>query len=242
MPQVASASADLKVIELDFARAFFEATETHEFQKLPGFSKARKHTVPDNVSESADHWAQRLLNEEVLEELQIINDNAKKILSLRRREVEMSTETGEGSVDTDHFRFKIFSGQSTDDPGEAYIRREIVLRVLPSGLPEDFDDIFPEPLDSVVVPFDAPKDFYDDLADALEEMELSGVGNFEENKKSKVLTLTLDDGATLCFDTRNRTMTIAPPTASGCLGVLQTLNRGSLAKLLGHGHLSIGMS
>ena len=242
MPEVATASTDLKMIDPDFAAAFFEATETRDFQNLPGFTKARRHTVPDMVSDSADHWAQRLLADEIQEELQTINDNAKKILKLRRRDVLLSSETGEGSVDTEQFRFEICTGQSADDPGEAYIRREIVLRVMPSALPDDFDDIFPEPVDCVVVPFGALEDFYDDLADALEAMAFSGEGSFEEDNKSKALTLTLNDGAMLSFDARHKTMTIAPPTASGCLGVLETLNRGSLAKLLGSGHLSIGQA
>jgi len=240
MPRAESATADLTVISPDFSAAHFEAIETRSFQNLPGFNKARKHTVPDSVNGSADHWAQRLLAEEVEEELQTIYDNAKRILNLRRREVKLSSETGEGSVDTEQFRFEVLSGQSTGDPSEVYLRREVVLRVLPSALPDDFDDIFPEPVDCVVVPFDAPEGFYDELADALEEIEFSGGGRFEEDKSSKALTLTLSAGATLFFDTLNRTMTITPPAASGCLGVLEALSRNSLAKLLGSGSLNIG--
>jgi len=240
MPQEESASADLKVIEPDFAAAVFEATETRDFQNLPGFSKASKHSVPDKMSASANRWAQRLLTEKIEEELQTIHDNAKKILKLRRRDVSLSSETGEGSVDTEQFRFEVFAGQSTEDPGEAYIRRELVLRVIPSVLPEDFDDIFPELVDSIVVPFNAPKDFYDNLADALEAMGDSGEGRFEENRKSKVLTLTLNDGATLRFNTSYKKMTITPPTASGCLGILEELNQGPFVKLLGNGPLRIG--
>lgn len=240
MPAAASVSADLKVIQPDFAAAFFQATETREFKNLPGFSRAQRHTVPEKVSDNADNWAQRLLANEVQEELQTINDNAKQILNLGRRDVALNSGTGEGSVDTEKFRFEIVTGQSTVVPGEAYVRREIVLRVPPSALPEDFDDIFPEPVDRVVVPFNAIEDFYDDLADALEAMERSGEGKFEENMKSRALTLTLKDGAMLCFDTRRRTMTIAPPASSGCLEVLETLGRGSFAKILGSGPLRIG--
>jgi hypothetical protein len=240
MPAAVYMSAGLKVIQPNFAAAFFEATKTRDFKKLPGFSKANKHTVPERVSDSADHWAQRLLADEVQEELQTINDNAKRILRLGRREVALNSGTGEGSVDTEKFRFEIITGQSKDEPGEAFVRRVIVLRVPPSALPQDFDDIFPEPVNRIVVPFDAIEDFYDDLADALEAMERSGQGMFAEDVSSRVLTLTLKDGAMLCFDTCHRTMTIAPPAALGCFGVLETLSQGAFAKLLGSRPLAIG--
>ena len=134
----------------------------------------------------------------------------KQILNLRRREVTLNSNTGEDSVDTEKFRFEITTGQSNANPGEAYVQREIVLRVAPSDLPDDFDDIFPEAVDGIVVPFTGSGEFYEDLADALEAIERAGGGKFVEKKKSEVLTLTLNDGSGLRFNTKRMTMTITP--------------------------------
>jgi len=240
LPVTASSPGDLTVIKPNFAAAFFRSIETREFKALPGFSRAQRHTVPDRVSDSASGWAQRLLDAEVQEELQTVNDNAKQILNLGRRDVTLDFETGEGSVDTEKFRFEITTGQSNANPGEAYVRREIVLRVPPADLPDDFDDIFPEAVDRIVVPFTGNGAFYEDLADALEAIERAGGGKFIENKKSEVLTLTLNDGATLRFNTKRNTMTITPPAPSGCLEVIEKLGQGSFAKLLGGAPLMIG--
>lgn len=240
MPVATPAPAGLTAIVPDFAAAFFRSIETRRFDRLPGFSKAKKHTVPDRVTDSADGWAQRLLNEEVQEELQTVNDNAKRILKLGRRDVSLNAGTGEGSVDTDLFRYEIVSGQWGGDPGKAYVQREIVLRVSPSDLDEDFDDIFPEAVDRIVVPFSGGKEFYDDLADALEAIERAGGGSFQEDVRTKVLTLTLADRSSLTFDTGRRTMTIRPPSPSGCLDVVAKLGKGSFATLLGGAPLMIG--
>ena len=240
MPVTASSPADLTVIQPNFAAASFRSVETRGFDRLPGFSRAKKHTVPDRVSNSAGGWAKRLLDEEVQAELQAVNDNAKRILNLRRRDVACDSATGEGSVDTDQFRFDITAGQSAANPGEAYVRREIVLRASPVDLPESFDDIFPEAVDRIVVPFTAKDKFYDDLADALEEIERTGGGKFVENKNTEVLTLELNDRATLRFDTKKKMMTIRPLASAGCLDIVQKLGRGSFAKLLGGAPQMVG--
>jgi Caspase domain len=240
MPVTASSPADLTVIKPDFAAAFFRSIEIREFKRLPGFSRNRKHTVPDRVSDSASGWAQRLLDAEVKEELQTVNDNAKQILNLGRRDVKFNSSIGEGSVDSDKFRFEISTGQSNANPGEAYVQREIVLRVPPSDLPDNFDDIFPEAVDRIVVPFTGSGAFYEGLADALEAIERAGGGKFVENKKTEVLTLRLNDGARLRFNTERKIMTITPPAPSGCLDIIEKLGQGSFAKLLGGAPLMIG--
>lgn len=240
LPITASTPADLTVIKPNFAAAFFRSIETREFKLLPGFSRAQKHTVPDKVSESASGWAQRLLDAEVQEELQMVNNNAKEVLNLGRRDVTFNSNTGEGSVDTEKFRFEITTGQSNANPGEAYVQREIVLRVPPSDLPDDFDAIFPEAVNRIVVPFTGTGEFYEDLADALEAIERAGGGKFVEHKKSEVLTLTLNDGSSLRFDTKRKTMTIKPPAPAGCLDIIEKLGQGSFAKLLGGAPLMIG--
>jgi hypothetical protein len=242
MPVATPAPAGLTAIVPNFAAAFFRSIETKGFAALPGFSKAKKHTVPDRDSDSANGWAQRLLNEEVQEELQTVNDNAKRILELGRRDVSLNAGVGEGSVDTELFRYEIVTGQLQGDPGKAYVQREIVLRVPPSDLGEDFDDIFPEAVDRIVVPFSGGKEFYEDLADSLEAIERAGGGSFQEDVRMKVLTLTLADRSALIFDTNRKTMTIRPPSPAGCLDVVAKLGQGSFAKLLGGAPLMIGTS
>ncbi len=240
MPVNASLPADLTAVAPDFAKASFRSMEIRGFDDLAGFSKAKKHTVPDRASDNASAWAQRLLDPEVQAELQEVNDSAKRVLKLSRNDVAFDTSTGEGSVVTEMFRFEITTGQSGQDPGEVFVQREIVLRVPPEELPDDFDDIFPQAVDRIVVPFTAGGKFYDKLADALEAIERSGGGKFAENKTSEVLTLTLKDGANLRFNTKRKTMTIKPLASAGCLDVIEKLGRGPFAKLLGGAPQMIG--
>lgn len=240
LPVKPASPPGLTIIKPDFASASFRSSETRPFDRLPGFSKARRNTVPDNESDSANGWAQRLLGPEVQSELQTVHDNAKRILGLKRKEISIDVGGGEGSVAADSFRFEITTGQSSRDPGKAFVLREIILRVPAGDLPDDFDDIFPEDVDRIVVPISGDGAYYEDLADALEEMADAGGGQFDEDKSAKVLKLTLQDGSSLSFDTKRNVMTIKPPSPAGCLAVVAKLGTGSFAKLLGSGPLLIG--
>ncbi len=50
----------------------------------------------------------------------------------------------------------------------------------------------------------------------------------------------LADESALTFNTHRKTMTIRPPSPSGCLDIIATLGQGSFAKLLGSAPLAIG--
>ena len=78
----------------------------------------------------------------------MIVNNAKDILKLRYRDL----TKGADSVDADAFRYSVQVGQSKADHTDAVVRRSIELRTPSSKLPQDFNNVFQSPVDTLVVP------------------------------------------------------------------------------------------
>ncbi|MGV1940982.1 caspase family protein [Agrobacterium sp. 22-211-1] len=219
------------IIKPDFANAWFVGEETREFRKLDGFTYTKKHTVPTELSPSASAWAARLLAPEVETECQHVALQARKVLKIKSKDIVKKVHVGTGSVDTDIFRFEIEAMQNPDNPAEAVLRREIHLRS--TALPTDFDDVFLESVDTLIIPAPGMKGHYVDLLDQIEDREEDLGLSSEGNQTTGVIEIELQTGTRLRLDTKHETLTVKIPQALGCAQIIETLKNESFVSLAG---------
>lgn len=217
----------------DFSEAYFAGVDTRAFKSFEAFTWKKKHTVPTEHSASAADWARRLLSEDVAQELQEVAVQARKILKLRSKDIDKRLDTGSGTVDTDIFRFEIEADQSTRNPADTVVRREVRLRVPHANLPKNFDDIFPGSLDTFFVPVPGTQGRYAELLDAVEEREEATGTSSEGDQAKGTIDVRLNDGTRLLINTKNETMRVKVPGANGCLSVIESLRDTALTSLTG---------
>ncbi|WFU79276.1 caspase family protein [Bradyrhizobium sp. CIAT3101] len=207
-PPAVPADAALAGISLRNNSEFLEGTETGEIRCLPGFSRAKKHTVPTEASDSAEAWCQRLLSDRVAEELQELYEAARSALNARRKDVRKADDTGGGDLDTAAFRYSIETGQNPDDPAEYIIRRRLELRDGWDAHRAAIDEIFGNEFDRLVVEFERMDDTFDALVEKLEDIQESQGGEVHDDDRSERATYERD-GVTFTFDLKQRRLEIS---------------------------------
>lgn len=228
LPEPPPPSGDA-LLEPDFAEAYFVGVKKTGYKWLPGFNK-KIHNVPTSNSERAVDFARRLLSSQVSEELQSIVENARQVLKLKYREVKKDDdEAGSGTVDTDAFRFAIDVDQSKDDHTVAVIRREVRLREQYAKLPEDFDGIFPEDVDTLVVPLLNTDDGFTELRDAIEDRDLE----MEADETAETIKFQLANGMNVKIDMKRGRMILNKAGIAGVLSLIETFSEGGGSEIAG---------
>jgi hypothetical protein len=233
LPEPAT-STESPLIVPDFSEAYFSGEDTRPFRSFEAFTWKKRHTVPKEYSQSAAEWAQRLLSEDVAQELQEVAVQARKVLKLRSKDIDKpDSESGSGIVSTDVFRFEIEADQSHEDPGKTVVRREIRLRVPYSKLPADFDDIFSGTVDTFLVPVPGTKERYTELLDAIEVREGDSGHTSEGDQTKGTIDVRLKDGTQLHINTKLEIMKVKVSGAKGCLSIIEGLSESGLASIAG---------
>ncbi|TYT74389.1 caspase family protein [Desulfobotulus mexicanus] len=215
---------------LDIKEAYLRNEDSAPIKYLPGFQKKKGHFIPDNHSSKVSEFIQRLLTEDIKSESKIVYDRAKSILGLKRKEISRDTYEGSANVDCDLFRMEWDSEQNPLDPSEYLLSRIVKLRVPPSQLPNDFDDIFPVKPDEFVIPIRGEMEF-DYIADQFEDLSEQIDGTFEEDEDSGLISLTSNEGTQFVVNLELNEFIIIPNNGSGCLQLLNTVS-SEMGKLL----------
>jgi hypothetical protein len=126
-PPAVPADAALAGIQMRNNSEFLEGSETGAIRQLDGFQRGY-HTVPTQLSDSAESWCHRLLTDRVAEELQDLYQSARSAFKARRKDLRKEDDGGSGDLDTPAFRYSIETGQNPEDPAEYVIRRRLELR------------------------------------------------------------------------------------------------------------------
>jgi hypothetical protein len=215
------------LLEPDFAE--FVGVKKTGYKWLPGFNK-KIHNVPTSNSERAVDFARRLLSSQVSEELQSIVENARQVLKLKYRDVKKDDdEAASGTVDTDAFRFAIDVDQSKDDHTGSSHWREVRLREQYAKLPEDFDGIFPEDVDTLVVPLLNTDDGFTELRDAIEDRDLE----MEADETVGTIKFQLANGMNAKIDMKRGRMILKKAGIAGVLSLIETFSEGGGAEIAG---------
>jgi hypothetical protein len=218
------------LLDPDFSGAYFVQREKREYKALPGFSKKKGHWVPDYHSDAAAGFARDLLSSEVSKELKDIVENARDILHLKYKDLTKNDdENGSGTVDADAFRFEIDVDQSRDDHTKAVLRRELRLRTQHETLPEDFDSIFPQEVDTLVIPLRNTDKGFVELRDAIEERDR----DLEADETSETIKFELANGMRVKIDMKRGHMTLTKPGVAGALSLIETFAEGAEPEIAG---------
>lgn len=191
VPEPPAVTADLADLALTNTDVFLEGVETGSIRSLPGYD-SRSHHVPKKHSSTVDAWIERLMKEGLEEELDDLLASSKKALGFGRRDGQAEWGDGGGDVDTPAFRFRILVDQDPDDPAGWRVRRQLELRDGWEAQREEIKSVIAGfDLNRFVVTFDKRLASYDNVADALEELERQG-GTFDERKLERTLTYSRD--------------------------------------------------
>lgn len=220
----------------DFIAAFFRGRKSRAFKRHRGFDRTLGHTAPTTPSARVDAWAGRLHHAEMAAELDDVYRNAKRVLGLKRRDISLQVDDENGGgVETTAFRFDIQAGQDGDDPTNTLVERRISLTAGAEELPHDFDAIFPEGIDEIVVPVSGLADRFEDIADAVEDKAAALNVVVDENPVHGVVELSFADGAHITLRTAHGEMVIRVPGRRDCLALIQAVRDGMVAEFVDPG-------
>ena len=197
-PPASPPEAMLAGIKLLNDSEFLEGTETDSVRSLSGFDR-KMHKVPNNATVSAASWYQRLLKDDIEEDVQEAYRRTLDALGLRRSEVQKIVDLEGGDLATPFFRYSIEPGQSAEDPGEYYIRRQLALRPGWEEHRDAIDGIFGSYFDRVVIDLKRAGYSFDDLVDELENVKSAHGGSVKDDDRKKRVTYERD-GASFTFD------------------------------------------
>ncbi len=116
--------------------------------------KGKGCSVPKFVNQTTRRFVQDLFVEDSKNEITEIVGNAKQIFGLRDVELNYDSSREGGRVECEYFRFYLSVDQHVNDPSLAVIRRELYPLVSMNNLPAEFDDIFPNRMDELIIPID----------------------------------------------------------------------------------------
>ncbi|GMN13058.1 MULTISPECIES: caspase family protein [Alphaproteobacteria] len=194
----------------------FSHIETRAYDRLPGFSKAKGHFVPDNVNPSSAEFARNLLEEEINEEIDDHYREAKRIFRLRRDDI----GAGDDTLDTDHFRFWIEVRQTPDDPSEIQIIRCLTVREDSEEMLRSIDEMFGATFDRVVSRIQGVGPDFDEVVRHLEDIEIEYGGSLEESERRRKATYYFPEGGRLEFDLRDGCVSICAQRKTKFLDIL----------------------
>ncbi|MER9729869.1 caspase family protein [Mesorhizobium sp. M0217] len=193
-------AGDLRRISLAPIGEYLEGVESGRIRSLPGFSRSRGHFEPDSINDHATGFVRDLLAERIDEEIQELYDTVKSSFGLRRREISRESGDGQGSLDTEYFRFSIDTRQDQSDPASFVIIRRLVLRGESHEHREEIDDTFGPMFERIVVKVSPDALSYDTLVDLFEDMEEALGGQLRDEEHLKRITYTAPDGTRIRFD------------------------------------------
>ena len=184
---------------------------------MPGFSRSKRHFVPDTVNSSSAEFARSLLEEEIAEEIEDYYKEAKRIFRLRRDDI----GTGDDTLDTDYFRFWIEVRQTIEDPAQIQIRRCLSVRDDTDEILQNINEIFGSIFDRVVCRVQGRSPDFDSVVRRLEEVEMEYGGKLEESERKQQVTYFFPENGRLEFDLADGRVSICASRKSGFLDILE---------------------
>lgn len=196
---------------------FFSHIETRAYDRLPGFSRSKRHFVPDTLNASSAEFARSLLEEEITEEIEDYYREAKRIFRLRRDDI----GTGDDTLDTDFFRYWVEVRQTPDDPTEIQILRCLSVRDDTYENLEKIDEIFGARFDRVVCRIHGRGPDFDSVVRRLEVVEIEYGGRLEESERKQKVTYYFPGNGRLEFDLSDGRVSICAQRKTSFLEILQ---------------------
>jgi hypothetical protein len=178
---------------------YLEGIETGTIRSLTAFQRG-VHKVPDVLSDKNSAWVNRLMTDNVQSELEDFYKRSKKATRLRRRDMQVGSEFGDGDLDAPKFRYSVHTRQSPDNPARYEIVRRLELKKGWRKQRDAIDLIFAEDYERLVFETDARDLDYDDLVDRLEDIEEKHGGHVDEEPGNQRVSWVAPNRSRLTFD------------------------------------------
>lgn len=211
-------------LELQHERAFLRRLDSVAIRELPGFIRGR-HRLPNEHGRAGEVLVQELAEQALAEEIRSVYDGAKRVLGLRRRQLERAIAGGGGNVDAPQFQFVLDIGQDPADLTRALWQRRVIPLVAPATLPIEFDELFLVECDELVVPIVNPRSegassSFDLLVERLEDFTDLHGGSVEEDEDAARAWLTTRDGSRIALDLGASELSLRIVGVAGCRALL----------------------
>lgn len=184
-------------------REYLESVQNKPIRSLTGFDKGRGHFIPTAVTLASTKFVRSLLAAEIDDEIQELYETTKAAFKLRRDDVPHSSGDGQGSLDTEFFRFSIDTRQDDDDPAKYVIVKRLELRDAPDAHLGKIDEVFGSMFDEVVVDVDADALDFDHLVNLFEDIVEAHGGVLKDEQNLSQLTYTATNGTRINIDTQH---------------------------------------
>ncbi len=192
-------------LKLRYNDALFRKIVFQKIKKADGFVKG--YSVPKFRNSTTEAFVQKVFQSEIDSEIQEVYENTKRVLNLKKIDIQYSSNSGGGSVVCSFFRYHINVDHSKDDISEARIIRQLTIRKNRKDLPDNFDSIFPIHVDELIIPIDGAIDF-DDLVNKFENLRDSQGGSFSDNEKEGIMEYITEGGTSIKIDSNDNELII----------------------------------
>jgi hypothetical protein len=197
-----------------------ESVQSGAIKSLPDFDKARGHFVPKFVTVATTKFVDGLLAPDVDKEIQELYETTKEVFKLRRNDIPHSSGNGQGSLDTEFFRFSIDAHQDNDNPDKYVIVKRLELRDAPDAHLEKIDEVFGSMFDEVVVDVDADALDFGDLVNLFEDIKAAHGGELKDEENLSRLTYTATNGTRINIDTEHGRISMGGGGRQACSALL----------------------
>jgi caspase domain-containing protein len=202
-------AGDLSRIAAPVTKEYMEGIQGGTITSLKGFTRGLGHFVPKAVTDAATKFVRDLLTDKVNEEIQEVYEGVKTVFGLRRSDIPHSSANGQGSLDTEFFRFSIDTAQDEDDPAKYVIIRRLELRDTPDAHVEEIDTIFGSKFDEVVVEVDPNALDFGELVSLFEDVVQAYDGELKDEEHTGRLTYTAPDSTRIKIDSTRGRLSLA---------------------------------
>jgi uncharacterized caspase-like protein len=214
-------AGDLSKVRAPILGEYFERVRTEPISSLDGFDKRRGHFVPKVVTLATTKFVLGLLSPGIDEEIQQLYEATKAAFKLKRSDVPHSSGDGQGSIDTEFFRFSIDARQDDGDPANYVIVKRLELRDAPDGHIEKIDEVFGSMFDEIVVDVEARALDFDQLVDLFEDIAKEHGGELKDEQRVSELIYTAVNGTRITINTARGRITLGTPGRQSCSILLE---------------------
>ncbi|PRQ08886.1 hypothetical protein [Enhygromyxa salina] len=216
-------------LELQHERAFLRRLDSVAIRELPGFVRGR-HRMPTEHGRAGDLFVQTLVEPALADEVRVVYDAAKRVLGLRRRQLQRAIAVDGGNVEAPQFHYVIEICLDPADISRALWRRRVIPLLAPRALPIEFDEVFPIACDELVVPLVKPRTIgvaerFDLIVERLEDFTAVHGGGVEEDEDQARASLTTHDGSRIALDLGTHELSLRMLGVSGCRALLLEAER-----------------
>ena len=196
-----------KVSDVSFTNITLLSEEDGEVKSLPGFKKGF-HRVPNDQYSRADSFIKDCGYKLIFDEINELSEMIRKKMKYKRKEMEVWSESGTGTINTPDFTYSMEIYQSDDDPADYVLLRKLEGFSYSNAILEDeLNSIFSSHFEKLE--FELPKGVnIEELIDTIESFENDSPVTVEYNPADPSTCVVSIEGLDYDIEVTNNTISI----------------------------------